>query len=485
MSKTSNRVSPPVALRTCVLAVAAAFPVAAFAELAARVEFAVGNPVAVSASGQSRPLNKGVEIQSGETINTNTGRLQLRFTDGAYVSLQPQSEFRIDEYRYNGKTDGSERGFFSLLKGGLRTITGLVGRTNKKNYQVSTTVATIGIRGTEYTIAYTNSITGSVGEGEINVCTGTGCVPFGSGQSFIVTDPNSRPQLTSQKTDLPPTPPGDPAGGVFQTANDSTKPNYISGEPPFVAGDVVTDSGLPASICGPASTLTQCVPVVGPLPPTFVGTQNYVVALANSVAIGSQGPTSLITGTPSTFNASGNLVSFPQGGVNTLSGGTYSPTGSDGLMAWGTFTSGTITGGAFAGTIPGGGGLHYVAALPNNFTLPTTGTFTFSPLTLANSGGGLSLTSASLTLAIGAPTPVTVMLGFSSGMTATGTASAINGNGTFTTGLFTYSTFCNSCVGHADGFFTGANATHAGVSYVITGGVFTASGAVPFSRSGP
>ena len=38
---------------------------------------------------------------------------------------------------------------------GLRTITGLVGRSNRDNYKVTTAVATIGIRGTEYTGAFT------------------------------------------------------------------------------------------------------------------------------------------------------------------------------------------------------------------------------------------------------------------------------------------------------------------------------------------
>src|SRR5882672_9860199 len=163
-------------LAALMASIAAAFPVVAQGAPAARVDFAIGDVAAVNKAGQSRTVAKGTVIEEGETINTNNGRTQLRFTDGAYVSLQPQSEFRIDQYRYEGKQDGSERTYISLLKGGLRTITGLVGRTNKKNYQVTTTVATIGIRGTEYTIAYTNSITGSVGEGEIDVCTGTGCV---------------------------------------------------------------------------------------------------------------------------------------------------------------------------------------------------------------------------------------------------------------------------------------------------------------------
>ena len=169
-----------------VLALVVALPMAAQAAPAARVDFAIGDVAAVNKAGQSRPLAKGAQVEEGETVNTNAGRAQLRFTDGAYVSLQPQSEFRIDQYRYEGRQDGSERTFLSLLKGGLRTITGFVGRTNKKNYQVNTTVATIGIRGTEYTIQYGESITGTVGEGEIEVCNGVGCINVTNGESYYV-----------------------------------------------------------------------------------------------------------------------------------------------------------------------------------------------------------------------------------------------------------------------------------------------------------
>lgn len=213
------------------LAVAALLPAAALAAPAAHVAFAIGDVQVIAPSGQVRVATKGLEVSSGETVNTNGGRAQLRFTDGAYVSLQPQSAFRIDDYRFDGKTDGSERGFFSLLKGGLRTITGLVGRTNRKNYQVNTAVATIGIRGTEYTISYTGSISGSVGEGEIEVCT-TRCVAFASGESFFVANPQTDPQLTFKKTDLPPAQP------------DETSRS----RPSFVANDVVSPDGAPAGL---------------------------------------------------------------------------------------------------------------------------------------------------------------------------------------------------------------------------------------------
>src|SRR3954454_12122119 len=172
------------------------------AATAALVEFAIGNPSAIDAAGSSRALAKGAAVQAGDTIDTGTGRVQLRFSDGAYVSLQPGSQFRIDEYNYSGKNDETERGFFSLIKGGLRTITGLVGRTNRRNYQVRVPVATIGIRGTEYTLMFDGAAVGSVGEGEIAVCNSGGCLNVGSGQAYVVADANTKPEITSTQSFL-------------------------------------------------------------------------------------------------------------------------------------------------------------------------------------------------------------------------------------------------------------------------------------------
>lgn len=295
----------------CVALLAAA---PALAVPAANVEFASGNPIAVSAGGQSRPLTKGSGLESGEAVNTNDGRAQLRFSDGAYVSLQPQTVFRIDDYRYDNKTDGSEHGFFSLLKGGLRTITGLVGRTNKKNYRVTTTVATIGIRGTEYTINYGDSLHGSVGEGEIEVCSGVGCVPFASGQSFVVINSSSTPQLTGRKTDLPPNPPAQPP-------------------PSFVSGDQTSQSGTPVGLL-----------LTGDLRLSLVTTLLDLLG-STQVVLGANGAATLID----TCN-DGCIVTF-QNGLDEF--------GNDGIIAWGRGLGQENSSPVY---------LHYVTGIPTPLT---------------------------------------------------------------------------------------------------------------------
>ncbi|MBX9961932.1 MAG: FecR family protein [Burkholderiales bacterium] len=427
------------------LAVASAYPTAAHSAPAARVEFAAGNPTAQGPSGTVRALAKGAEIGSGDLVDTKDGRVQLRFVDGAYVSLQPQSQFRIDDFRFNGQQDGSERGFFSLLKGGLRTITGLVGRNNKNNYQVTTTVATIGIRGTEYTIQYGKSITGSVGGGEINVCNAGGCLNVVNGESYYVASPDVKPQLTDKKVDLPPQQP--------QTAPTN-----------FTQGDTRT-------------TLD---------PAGFILTGTQTVHLA--YAAGST-PTFLAS-TTAVFDESGAMRQANFGSVKTWNGPVLEQ-GNDGIIAWGRWTGDYVrdaSGNPIADLTATS--LHYVAGLPT----PSADLAAFSTAQLKGeyqliggttptwSSGGVAgtLTGASLVAEFGASRvtgSVSVNVG---GVNYSGT-----NTGFMTTGG-TFSTFGSSGGGGLmfSGFFAGANAIRAGMAYDLSIPGGQVQGAATFRQTG-
>jgi hypothetical protein len=346
-------------------AIASAYPVIGYSAPAAQVDFAVGNVTAVGANGQSRPLGKGAQIEQGDTVNTNGGRAQLRFTDGAYVSLQPESQFRIDQYRFDGKQDGNEKGFFSLLKGGLRTITGLVGRTSKQNYQVTTSVATIGIRGTEYTIQYGNSVTGTVGEGEINVCNGAGCLSVTNGESYYVQTQEIRPILTNKRTDLPPPEPTQPPSNFVSAENrnpDGSLTALIITKPPVEV--IITGTQSPVSIgrvsdsCGIA---TYCSSNFGSV--TFDGNgvltdlngetlsniamsgNDGIIAWGTGISSSGAETVHFIVGLPTPASDLANLAISSPVGTYVLIGGT-SPTFRD--FSSGTTVSGTLTGASFS-----------------------------------------------------------------------------------------------------------------------------------------
>ncbi|MGH8600596.1 MAG: FecR family protein, partial [Burkholderiales bacterium] len=122
-----------------IAAVAACYPLAAPAQPAAVVFFTSGQVTATAADGKKRALIKGADVSSGDTISTGAGSwAQLHFADGATTGLQPNTEFRIDQYHFDGKADGTEKGFFSLVKGGLRTLTGLIGHVHHDKYKLNT-----------------------------------------------------------------------------------------------------------------------------------------------------------------------------------------------------------------------------------------------------------------------------------------------------------------------------------------------------------
>src|SRR5262245_26597896 len=92
--------------------VSAAFAQSALAN-SGRVDFTIGSVTVTSAGGQAQALARGTEIRTGDRITSGVdGRAQIRFSDGGYVSLQPNSDFDIKEYRFEGKTDGNESAVF-------------------------------------------------------------------------------------------------------------------------------------------------------------------------------------------------------------------------------------------------------------------------------------------------------------------------------------------------------------------------------------
>lgn len=115
---------------------------------AAKVVYAFGDVSAVDDQGGARGLERGASVYPGDTVQTLAGRTQIRFTDGGFAALQPNTRYKVEDYAYAGQADGSERGFFNLLRGTVRLVTGVIGHANRSNFRLSTKVATIGIRGT-------------------------------------------------------------------------------------------------------------------------------------------------------------------------------------------------------------------------------------------------------------------------------------------------------------------------------------------------
>ncbi len=124
------------------------------AEVAAgKVGYMSGTLVAQRADGTIKVMGPKSEVLAGDMLITaKDSYAQVQMNDGAQMTLRPNSNLKIEDYQFNKEEPKSDNAVFRLLKGGFRTLTGLIGkRGNADAYQVRTASATIGIRGTDFT----------------------------------------------------------------------------------------------------------------------------------------------------------------------------------------------------------------------------------------------------------------------------------------------------------------------------------------------
>ncbi|WP_018413220.1 FecR family protein [Methyloversatilis thermotolerans] len=447
------------------LAIAAAFPLPLFAAPAARVEFTAGEVRAVGADGTTRPLAKGAPINSGDLVDTGSGRAQMRFTDGALVSLQPQTQFRVDDYAFAGKPS-EDKGFFSLLKGGLRTITGLVGKGNRSNYKLTTSVATIGIRGTEYSVVYGNSINVTTGDGAIDVCNGAGCLTVSDGQSAYVAGQNTPPVITEIKTDLPAPPPSNNVGLNPPQGNDS----YSTSEDRSEGGGLAVLDGY-----------TGAELVSGD------GYYMYGVYDDGYGGYGGYGGIVSVQNAPATIE-NGALVRIGNDGAS-VTAATVVESRQDGFIGWGRWTSATCS-----GDVSCSGSqvtdVHYIVGRPTadiGALGNVVGTYTLSGSTTPTSSQGFSGGSVSGTLVA----DFSVMsMNVSLNVGVSDTTFGVSGTGSISQSSFSGSLTCSSNCGSSasgsfGGIFAGSSAERAGMVYRFDSDTAkgTISGAAVFSQT--
>ncbi|MDI1246293.1 MAG: FecR domain-containing protein [Rhodoferax sp.] len=116
--------------------------------VAARVVQSTGEVAASQPGKPARPLAVGAPLYEGDVVRTGAGGVAvIGFKDQSKVSVNPQSTLRIDAFVYNKPQTPDAMGL-SLLKGGLRAFTGLIGKKSPDAFSVKTKTSTVGIRGT-------------------------------------------------------------------------------------------------------------------------------------------------------------------------------------------------------------------------------------------------------------------------------------------------------------------------------------------------
>jgi hypothetical protein len=327
-----------------------------------RVVLAAGETSALR-QGQALRLAFGALVQDKDVLRTGAAsNLQVRFEDDSYVSLRESSELRVDQFNFAGGAGAGESAVFSLLKGGLRAVTGLIGRVNHDNYKMVTPTATIGIRGTDYAATfcqgdcknpdgspakdglYGRVIGQSQGTNQIHVSNDADQKTLGINSNFFVGDRKAGVELLLVAPDfvlskLEGRSRGGSKGSTGGTgserassggASDESRPSSTPDPLPqlqFVATNSLSPQGTPA-VLQPANGFG----VAFPGPSSFSG----IAIFDNDFLIG-------------TYNGQNQLTSFgdPNGGFNgSLAGGSITDTGSLTLangqvITWGRWTGAT------------------------------------------------------------------------------------------------------------------------------------------------
>jgi len=183
-----------------------------FAAGAGQVQNLSGTLSVQRADGTVRILSQKSEVNPGEVLTTQRDSYaQINFSDGSSMTMRPNTQMKIEAYQFVDSRPQEDNAFFRLIKGGLRTVTGLVGkRGNQDSYRIGTATATIGIRGSSgETLDCTQGCDGVV-EGGDKVQPGvyhttytgsyimqneSGSQIIGEGQFGFVKDATSPPQI--------------------------------------------------------------------------------------------------------------------------------------------------------------------------------------------------------------------------------------------------------------------------------------------------
>lgn len=166
--------------------------------------------------GSVRILSQKSEVQPGDVLTTQRDSYaQINFTDGSAATMRPNSTMKLEAYSFSQDAPQGDGMFMRLVKGGLRTVTGLIGkRGNQDAYKIGTATATIGIRGSSGDTVTCSSDCGNLEPGTYHTTyTGSyimqnqgGNQLIGEGQFGFAQDPQKPPVLL----------PGDPGLNLSQ-----------------------------------------------------------------------------------------------------------------------------------------------------------------------------------------------------------------------------------------------------------------------------
>ena len=110
-----------------------------------------GNAVIERNDGEDVKAEDELDIFQYNTVKTGKGKVAIGFIDDTRVDVTEHSKLIIDEFVYDPNTKTGSLSLKAAL-GTIRYASGQIAKTSPTNVQIKTPTATIGVRGTDFTM---------------------------------------------------------------------------------------------------------------------------------------------------------------------------------------------------------------------------------------------------------------------------------------------------------------------------------------------
>ena len=101
--------------------------------------------------GETKNAKKDLDIFQYDTVKTGKGKVAIGFIDDTRVDITQHSKLIIDEFVYDPNTKTGSLSLKAAL-GTVRYASGQIAKTSPTAVQIKTPTATIGVRGTDFTM---------------------------------------------------------------------------------------------------------------------------------------------------------------------------------------------------------------------------------------------------------------------------------------------------------------------------------------------
>ena len=157
------------------------------------------------ANGETDKLEIDLDVFSNDTVKTGNGKTAIEFIDQTRVDVTQHSKLLIDDFVYDPNTKTGSLSLKATL-GTVRYASGQIAKTSQQNVIIKTPTATIGVRGTDFSMTIDElgsstiillpscNVNGMCYVGEIEVESDAGFVVMNQAfQATVVDTSSSRP----------------------------------------------------------------------------------------------------------------------------------------------------------------------------------------------------------------------------------------------------------------------------------------------------